>query len=234
MVDFLHELYTNLKAALPPPEKLICGQKYFAVTSSNGNLGVCANLKQPSSIAMQALYQPDFSNYYHRIAVNAWINSHVNYKHTYPEEIDIFEKISFKEYRSIVMIGFFESLANKFNENRIPITVFDLESTSERITPIEKQQEALSKADIVITTSTTLANNTLPQIISWKSNNCKLLMLGPSTPLSSELAAAINAEYLFGAVFEPSPSAILEMIKNGAGTKAFLPYMKKVYLATKK
>ena len=234
MADILHELYKSLRDMLLPPERLICGQKYFAVVNIAGNLGVCANLKQPTFIKLKDLEQPNFSNYYHRVAVNAWINSHVNYRNTYPEEIDIFDKIPFKEYKSIVMIGFFESLANKFNDNRIPITVFDLESTSGHITPIEQQQEALSKADIVITTSTTLANNTLPQIISWKSNNCKLLMLGPSTPLSSRLATAINAEYVFGSIIVASPSATLEKVKNGAGTKAFLPYMKKVYLATKK
>jgi len=211
--------------------ELLCGKKYFAVLNECGNLGVCANLENPLLLKKDILMHPDFANYHHRVAINAWINAEVNYQNQYHEEIDIFDKIPFQCYKSMVMVGFFESLAEKFRANGIPITIFDLKSSSERVNPMGEQRAKISSADIIIVTSTTLANNTLSQIISWKKCDCKLLMLGPSTPLSPEFANAINATYLFGALFDPTPLKVMELIEHGAGTKSFLPYMKKVYLA---
>ena len=231
MKDILHELYILNKHNLTPPAELICGEKYFAVLNEQGNLGVCANLESHISLNKEILQHPDFSNYHHRVAVNAWINASVNYKNTYKEEIDIFDKIDFKAYKSIVMVGYFESLVNRFQENAIPLTIFDLNKVNHQITPIEEQSAAIANADIIITTSTTLANNTLSQIAAWKNNRCKLIMLGPSTPLSTEFASLINITYLFGATFQSMPQNVIALIEAGAGTKRFLPYMKKVYLA---
>ena len=231
MKDILYELYSNLLGTIAPPKQLLCGQKYLAVINELGNLGVCANLENSASLKTEILSHPDFSNYYHRVAINAWINSYVNYQNQYQEEIDIFDKIPFKSYKSVVMVGFFESLAYKFHATGIPVTIFDLKSNSDLVKPMKEQEAAVRSAEAIIITSTTLANNSLAQIISWKNKDCKLLMLGPSTPLSLSFASAINADYLFGAVFDPNPTKVMELINDGAGTKSFLPFMKKVYLA---
>ncbi|SDC64262.1 Rossmann-like domain-containing protein [Williamwhitmania taraxaci] len=231
MEDILHQLYDTTRRTIPPPHQLVCGAKYYAVLNTLGNVGVCANLESPSSVSIEELNQPDFSNYYHRVAVNAWINAHVNYQNAYAEEIDIFNKIPFHSYKSIVMVGYFESLIHKFRSAEIPISIFDLKSNSDQVLPIEQHEATIKKADIIIATSTSLANNTLSQIIKWKRNDCKFMMLGPSTPLSEELAIAINADYLFGSIFDQNPKSVLDLIKNGGDTKTFLPFMKKVYLA---
>jgi len=234
MKDILYELYLTQKSILTTPIELICGDKFFAVLSEQGNLGVCANLENHVILNKVILQNPDFSNYHHRVAVNAWINACLNYQNTYSEEIDIFDKIDFVAYKSVVMVGYFESLANKFRKENMALTIFDLINQNAQVSPIEEQAAAVSQADIIIITSTTLANNTLSQIISWKSSRCKLIMLGPSTPLSYEFAKTVDADYLFGTVFDPTPTNVIALIENGSGTKRFLPYMKKVYLASNK
>lgn len=232
MKDILYELFLKQKSNLTSPMELVCGEKYFAVLGEQGNLGVCANLENHVILNKEILQNPDFSNYHHRIAVNAWINACLNYQNTYPEEIDIFDKIDFGAYKSVVMVGYFESLATKFRKENIALTIFDLTNKNAQVSPIEEQAAAVSQADIIIITSTTLTNNTLSQIVSLKSSSCKLIMLGPSTPLSYDFASMINVNFLFGATFGPMPQNVIALIESGAGTKRFLPYMKKVYLAS--
>jgi Uncharacterized conserved protein len=227
-MDILKKIYDHYRDALPPIKKIVCGVKYFVVENSDGNIGLAANLEEPSAVELDELQEPNFDSYAHRVAVNAWINSFVNYQHIDLPENDIFKQIDFKPYQHIVMVGLFESLAAKFRKENIPLTIFDIHKQSSYLTPISKEYETIYQADIVIISSTTLANNTLSNITSSKGDATKILMLGPSTPLCPLLFEIANAQFLFGSIVLDNTN-IFDLASKGGGTKQFLPYLKKVY-----
>ncbi|HUW07332.1 MAG TPA: DUF364 domain-containing protein [Williamwhitmania sp.] len=227
-MDILKDIYDYYKAELPPPSRIVCGAKYFAVENSLGNVGLAANLGEHKTVEISELMNPHFGHYHQRVAVNAWINAYVNNQNSYPAEKDIFDQINFKAYPNIVMVGFFESLAAKFHRANIPLTIFDLNKQSPSIAPLESEYEAIHHADVVIVSSTSLANQTLSKIVTAKGDITKIMMLGPSTPLCPQLIRITGANILFGSIVTDK-NKLFEIVSNGGGTKQFRPYLKKVY-----
>ncbi len=228
-MDILKEIYNHYKDELPPLRRIVCGTKYFAVENDGGTVGIAANLEGYSKVDLAELHNPNLGNYHHRVAINAWINSYVNYQNTYPAEKDIFEQVDFRQYHSIVMVGFFESLAAKFRREGIPLTIFDLNKQSPNIAPIEDELNAIRNADVVIVSSTALANHTLSSLVANKGKNTEIMMLGPTTPLSPMLFRITGAKILFGSLVNDNEK-LFRIVESGGGTKQFLPYLKKVYI----
>jgi uncharacterized protein (DUF4213/DUF364 family) len=163
--------------------------------------------------------------------VNAWVNSNINYSEPTNGEADIFDAIDFSAFKSLVMIGYFGSLVQKFVDKGIKITVFDLNEQDVPVEPIAHQKESIANADGIILTSTTLANNTFPNLISYTNSHSKVYMLGPSTPLTRQIMDMHSSvSGLFGAKFTPFDSDVLHQIEKGGGTRTFLHRMEKVYM----
>jgi len=55
-------------------------------------------------------------------------------------------------------------------------------------------------------------------------------MLGPSSILHPEMKRYKNIKQIYGAVFEPNDERVINVIKQGHGTRTFLPFGKKVYI----
>ena len=211
-------------------KELVCGDKYVAILLNNGNIGVCSTLQTSIELCISDLNSFDITINSHRIVVTAYYNALLNYDQEYSKYIDIFDEVEFSEYRNIVMIGFFGSLTEKFRKASINLSIFDLESNNEEIVDIKKQKEYIAKADVVILTSTTVFNNTFIDIVNSTSNQCKVFTLGPSTILSTDMFKYKNIHTIFGSVFKKNDTELLNIIRNGGGTKSFLHLMKKVCL----
>ena len=97
-------------------KSITIGQKYVAIELVNGNIGVCATLDQKVN-TFNGL--PDLNNNAHRIILNAYYNALFNYDNTYDTSSDIFDAIDFANAGNVVMIGYFRSLVQKFEENQI-------------------------------------------------------------------------------------------------------------------
>jgi uncharacterized protein (DUF4213/DUF364 family) len=226
-IEYLFEKYgidlQNIK-------NIICGDKYVAVVLKNGNIGVCATLGNFVNIEPRDLQFPDIKNIAHRIVLNAYLNALFNYSNTYNTAIDIFDKIDFKKYRNIVMIGFFKSLVEKFERDNIQLTIFDKEVKDTQLTDMSLQLNLVSQADALILTSTSVFNNTFLELVSATKDSCDVFTLGPSTIMHDEMFLYRNVKLLFGSVFDPNDILTLKIIEAGGGTKQFMPYMKKVFL----
>ena len=209
---------------------IVCGEKYVAVQLKNGQVGVCATLNNYVNIDVRDLRFPDLNKTTHRIVLNAYFNALFNYQNTYDTSIDIFDKMDFKPFKKIVMVGFFRSLVEKFEREGIPLTIFDKFEEGPKLTDMKLQLEEISKADALILTSTSVFNNTFMELIDAASKNCNIFMLGPSTILSKEMFQYKNIRILFGSVFEKNDIMALKIIQSGGGTKQFMPFMKKVFL----
>ncbi len=209
---------------------IVCGEKYVAVVLKNGNLGVCATLGNYVNIDIRDLRFPDLKNIQHRIVLNAYFNAAYNYNNQYDTTIDIFNKIDFKKYNKIVMVGFFRSLVEKFENEKINLTIFDKAEEDPKLTDMSEQLDEIAKTDALILSSTSVFNNTFLDIVNATNDHCDIYTLGPSTILNSKMFKYRNIKLLFGSVFEPNDVNTLKVIQNGGGTKQFLPFMNKVFL----
>ncbi len=210
---------------------IICGEKYVAVILKNGQIGVCATLDHYVNVDVRELRFPDLKNISHRIILNAYFNAVYNYQNKYDKKLDIFDTIDFKQYKKIVMVGFFRSLVDKFEKENIELTIFDKMEQDEKLTDMSKQLTEISEADALILSSTTVFNNTFLELVNSTKNSCDIYTLGPSTILSKEMFQYKNIKILFGSVFEPNDVNTLKIIEHGGGTKQFMPFMDKVYLS---
>jgi len=211
-------------------QQLVCGELYVGLMLENGNIGVCSTLKRRVNLGIEDLETLDLHNISHRIALTAYYNALLNYSNLFPGSSDIFDEINFKQYNSIVMIGHFESLLQKFEGENINITVFDNLVEMSGMAKPEKQPEYIKNAEAVILTGTSVFNNTFSNIIGWSKPGCDIFVLGPSTILHPEMFLYGNIRVLFGALFEKQDDRPLKIIQEGKGTRDFLPFMRKVYL----
>ncbi|MBU8893056.1 MAG: DUF364 domain-containing protein [Bacteroidales bacterium] len=211
-------------------QNIVCGAKYVAVILKNGNIGVCATLDNYIKVDIRDLKIPDLKNIQHRIVLNAYFNATYNYDNQYDTTIDIFNKIDFKKYNKIVMIGFFRSLVEKFENEKIDLKIFDKAEEDNKLTNMSEQLIEIEKADALILSSTSVFNKTFLDLVNATRDNCDIYTLGPSTILNGEMFQYRNIKLLFGSVFEPNDENTLKIIKKGGGTKQFLSFMSKVFL----
>jgi uncharacterized protein (DUF4213/DUF364 family) len=209
-------------------EKIICGQKYSAILLKNGNIGVCANLLEKVTVTINDLKTPDLSDSAHRIILNAYFCSLLNYSIPYEKTVDIFDAVEFKRYSHIVMVGLFQPVLDKFKKSNIAIHVFDKIKKSRRLIPLQEEMDYIKKADAVILTATSISNGTFMDIVAFSGEFCDIFILGPSAIMDSDMFRYQNIKKVFGAVFAPFDERVLDTIKQGFGTKKFIRFARKV------
>ncbi|MEA1887856.1 MAG: DUF364 domain-containing protein [Bacteroidota bacterium] len=211
-------------------KECVIGDKYVAILHESGNIGVCATLGTKMDDKLLIGEEADLAKPVHRIILNAYYNSIFNYERDYDDICDIFDRIDFSKYSRIVMIGYFESLYDKFARNCINLDVFDIQKESHILADISKMKESLIGAETIILTGTTIFNNTFNDIVSITPPGCNIFLLGPSNILSEEMFRYPNIKVVFGSVFMHDDSRVLEKVGAGYGTRGFLPYLNKVYI----
>ena len=209
------------------------GEKYVGLMLNNGNIGVCAILGQEVDDSILQSGVPDLNNPGHRIILHAWFNALLNYNMREVHNGDIFDPGRFSLYGKIVMIGSFGSLLEKFSSAGIAVDVFDRLSEEEFLIPMRKQPEFLASADCVILTGTTVSNNTFTEIIGHTPEKCDIFLLGPSNIIHQAMFGYRNIRVVFGSRFRKGDAEVLDLIRDGHGTKGFLKNLNKVYISSK-
>ena len=125
----------------------------------------------------------------------------------------------------------FGSLLEKFRNASLEIAVFDRLSEEEFLVPMRRQPEFLSKADCVILTGTTISNNTFMEITGYTSEGCDIFLLGPSNTIHPAMFGYRNIKVVFGSRFTNGDHRVLDLIRDGHGTKSFLKETNKVYIS---
>jgi uncharacterized protein (DUF4213/DUF364 family) len=212
-------------------DKIVCGRKYSAVLLKSGNIGVCANLGHHVEIEIEELKRSDLKKIRHRIILNAYYNAMLNYSNQYEKTVDIFEDIDFKSYRSILMIGLFKPLLAKFHRDHIKINVVDMIKEHDVLLPIKNEMKYIKKAGAIILSATTIFNGTFMDIVNHTGEHCDIFLLGPSSIMNRDMFAYKNIKKIFGSIFKPGDRNVLDVIRNGFGTKKYLQYGRKVSLS---
>lgn len=213
-------------------EKLVFGKRYTAVLLKNGNIGVCANLFNKVEVEIKDLVTPNSNDLSHRIVLNAYFNAALNYSNRYNDEADIFDAVNFNTYKKIVMIGHFGPLLEKFEQNNIEVSVFDLNRKDDQYAFRKSEIQYISEVDAVILTATSIFNETFMSIVNSTGNDCNIYILGPSSIMNEGILKYKNIRMIFGTVFQRNDERVLNIIRNGGGTKQFIHFGKKVYFKT--
>ena len=209
----------------------VMGDMYVGLINTDGNVGVCATLGTRMDDSLFYRGDPDIRNPVHRIILNAWFNSIFNYNRSYDHITDIFDGIDFRQKSRIVMVGYFESLYEKFSKAGIDLKVFDIQKQSVVLNELSEIGKSLSECNTLILTGTTIFNNTFLDIIEQTSDNCVIYLLGPSNILSEDMFLYKNIKLVFGSVFRNGDKRVFDKIAAGHGTRGFLEYIDKVYIA---
>ena len=214
-------------------ERIVSGNKYTAVLLTNGHIGVCANLGNDvlPSIPELKTASPDLSQISHRIIYTAYLNACHNYHGFESKEDDIWDILDFTREQRIVMVGLFKPIVKKFEKAGVPLEIFDMIKTDNRLTEMERQKDLLQQADAVILTSTSVFNNTFLDTVNATPEGCRVYMLGPSSIMVSEMLQYKNIRMIFGATFEENDTRVLDVIENHGGTRQFLKFGSKNYLS---
>ena len=213
--------------------EIVAGSKYCAVVLQDGSLGVCATLGNLVEMQPELLRKPDLGKNSHRIVINAYFNALLNPKADCLHHKDILEIADFSDYQSPVMIGLFKPVVKRLKEIGVRVAIFDPRhgpGENEGLLPDSLQGEYLRRADAVILSATTIFNRSFSQVIAETKDTCDVFILGPSTPLATELFQHQNVCALFGTVFQPDDRRVLEVIKAGKGTRSFIKFASKAVL----
>jgi len=132
----------------------------------------------------------------------------------------------------VAMIGYFEPLVQRLQGQVSEFWIFERSEgrLSEALTEAE-MADYLPQATVAIVTSVTLINKTLEEILNLLEKAREVLLLGPSTPLYPEAFKETKITQLSGLLVKDA--AILQLVSEAKGTKAFGPYVEKVSLRLK-
>lgn len=87
---------------------------------------------------------------------------------------------------SVSMVGYFGSLVPKLLEITDKLTVLekrDIEDAKIRILSSERAREVLPASDVIILSTSTLANRTSDELLALRGTAREIILLGPSVPL---------------------------------------------------
>lgn len=88
--------------------------------------------------------------------------------------------------------------------------------------PASAAPEVIPQADIIAVTATTLLNRTFEGIASLRKPGARLLMLGPSTPLTPMLAQS-GVSVLSGSIID-EPETVARLVRQGATFRQIHPH----------
>jgi uncharacterized protein (DUF4213/DUF364 family) len=208
--------------------KIITGECFTAVELKNGRIGLCSNTSHkvnPAKIDLKKL-QPETIE--QRIILNAYYNAVFNYQQEYALEKDVFDFVDFSQYKNMVMIGYFESTYNKFVNAGLKVSVFDIDKTDPALVPLSHELDFVRKADAILMTATTIANNTFFDLVNNTKEGCDIFLTGPSSIMHPDMFNYKNIRAILGSVFNDHDQQVLDAIEKGGCTRDFIRFGRKV------
>ncbi|GAB4458494.1 MAG: DUF364 domain-containing protein [Anaerolineales bacterium] len=115
--------------------------------------------------------------------------------------------------KTVVMVGHFPYVP-ELRPQVGRLLVLELNPKDEQDLPAQAAPQVIPQADVLAVTAMTLLNHTFDELIALRRPDAPMVIVGPSTPLSTILFEA-GAVVLSGAVVE-NPMAVLRGLKEGA------------------
>jgi hypothetical protein len=120
----------------------------------------------------------------------------------------------------VAMVGHFP-FAGRLRAQVKQLWVLELDPHDDDL-PASAAPEVIPQADIIAITATTLLNRTFEGIVSLRKPGAKVLLLGPSTPLTPLLAEA-GVSVLSGSIID-EPAVVTRLVRQGATFRQIHPH----------
>ena len=115
-------------------------------------------------------------------------------------------------HSQVALIGHFP-FVSRLKDQVKKLWVLELNPKEDDL-PATAAREIIPQADILAITATTLINHTFEEIFNFRKPGAKVLLLGPSTPLSP-LLFQYGVDVLSGSIVE-DPDIVLRLVRQGA------------------
>jgi len=246
-MQLLQRLYEQFreKAHEVKVECVSIGLSYTAVTTDDGGIGVaftyvdnkhCCSLNRyyrdyEGERAIELLTEIKSPDPVHRSMGLALINA-LNYYEAlgFPEDPAnrvLLDTFHIGQGTRVAMVGLFRPLMKMFEECGALVDVLD---HSQGMGEQSSFYERLSGwADVLLLTSTSILNQSAEDILSHLGAGAKVVMLGPSTPMTGDVFRHLPVHMLAGTV-PLNKEGVLRAVRHGAGTPVIHRHSRKVYL----
>ena len=227
-------------------QKAVLGLGYIAVQLENGSTGISANIiherKTTCTVFPKAgslrgatvkeiLAMSEKDDLLYRALGLASINAIINIEGCGNTE-DVFEQMTLKGTERVVMIGLIEPVVAMLKKRGCSISVFENRAVDNALVHSpDELASACSSADIIIITATSIINNSIGTVLQSAAGARNVVLMGPSTPMSSKAFMSTPVTHLAGSQVT-DPEKALEVIMEGGGTQKLYQggAMKKVAL----
>lgn len=168
---------------------------------------------------------PDHSHFLETIrlaslnAISAELMAESEYKII--EDIDPIELIDLTGTKNICIVGAFHSYIKKIavTNNALQIVELDKKALPEEyrkyFVPVEKTEEAFSKSDIIIITGSTLANNTMDELLKFLPGEAKVIIVGPSSSFLPDILFQHKVN-IIGSTRITDTEKMIQLVSEGA------------------
>lgn len=129
----------------------------------------------------------------------------------------------------VAMVGLFSPLVERIRATGAILTVIEKNPQRLEILSPEAKSKTLKECEVAIITATTLLNKTFEETMRALGKPRSVALLGPSTPLVSEIFSDTPVTHLGGAIVADS-ARVMQIISEGGGTPALRPYLRFVNL----
>src|ERR1035437_2386316 len=132
----------------------------------------------------------------------------------------------------VAMVGLFAPLVAHILDIGAKLTIIEKNPARMEILSDAEKKEALKSCDIVIITATTLLNSTFEETINSLGTPRSVIVMGPSTPLTTRIFSDTPVTHLGGVIVVDS-ARVMQIISEGGGTSALRPHLRFVNLIRK-
>jgi hypothetical protein len=143
---------------------------------------------------------------------------------------DILRAMPLRPEDRVGMVGCFAPLIAPLQAQVASLTIFERSGGwTVGVQPAERALDLLPTCTVALITSTALITESLDALLEAAAGCREVALLGPSTPLLSEVFADTPVTWLSGIRIE-NPARVLQIVSEGGGTRTFSPYVQKVNL----
>ena len=148
------------------------------------------------------------------------------------EEDDTIALMNLTAHDRVAMVGLFKPLLEKIRATGAELSIIERDSARMKIVDEQAKIYILKKCTVAIITATTILTDTLEEVLNTLGNPRQVAILGPSTPLCSDVFEDTAVTHLGGASVIDSDK-IMQIISEGGGTPAMRPSLKFITVLTR-
>jgi hypothetical protein len=143
-------------------------------------------------------------------------------------EGDVLEHLELRAEDRVGMVGCFGPLIEPIRSRAGSLVIYErIPEPREGLRPTHEVSTGLPECTVAVVTATSLANNTIDEVLESAGACRRVVVLGASTPLCPEAFAHTPVSMLSGVVVT-DPEGLLRVVSEGGGMRHFKGLIKKV------